>query len=77
MNTLVVQLSSGTVMIQYMTESSGLVVGYSPGVWEVMSSVSGQVIPKTFKMVLDASLLSAQHLKIGSRTYGRFPFCRL
>ena len=45
----------------------------SPGVREVVGSISGWVIPKTLKMVLDASLLSARHLKDRSRTYGRFP----
>ena len=29
-----------------------------------LGSVSGQVIPKTLKMVLDASLLNTQHYKV-------------
>ena len=35
------------------------VVEHSPGVWHVVGSVPGQVIPKTSKMVLGASLLCA------------------
>ena len=31
---------------------------------EDLSSIPGQVIPKTQKMVLDASLLSTQHYKV-------------
>ena len=55
----------------------GLVVEGLPGVREVVGLIPGQVIPKTLKMVLDASLLSAQHLMDRSKTYGRFPCCRL
>ena len=29
-----------------------------------LSSISGQVIPKTLKMVLDATLLNTQHYKV-------------
>ena len=29
-----------------------------------LGSIPGQVIPKTFKMVLDTSLLNAQHYKV-------------
>ena len=49
----------------------------SLGLQEVVGSIPGRVIPKTLKMVLDASLLSAWHLKDRSRTNGRFPHCRL
>ena len=35
-----------------------------PGDW---SSISGQVIPKTQKMVLDAALLDTQHYKVRSK----------
>ena len=38
----------------------GRVFANSPGDW---SSIPGQVIPKTQKMVLDASLLNTQHYK--------------
>ena len=41
--------------------------------WEVVGSITGHVIPKTFKMVLDASLLSARHLKDRSRKVVGFP----
>ena len=34
---------------------------------EDLSSVPGHVIPKTFKMVLDASLLNTQHYKVRVR----------
>ena len=53
------------------------VVECSPGVQEIVGSVPGQVIPNTFKMVFDASLLSAQHLKVRSRTYGQLLHYRL
>ena len=56
---------------------SGLVVERSPGVREVVGSIPGRVIPKTLQMVLDAFWLSARNLKDRSRTYGRFPRCRL
>ena len=49
----------------------------SAGVREVVGSIPSQVIPKTLKMVLDASMLSARHLKVRSRMYGRFLYCRL
>ena len=52
------------------TAPGGLVVERSPSVREVVGSIPGRVIPKTLKMVLDASLLSARHLKDRSRTYG-------
>ena len=45
------------------TAPGGLVVERSAGVREVVGSIPGQVIPKTLKMVLDASLPSARHLK--------------
>ena len=45
----------------------------SHGVREVMGLIPGQVIPKTSKIIPDASLLSAWHLKVRSRKYGRFP----
>ena len=45
------------------TSPGGLVVERSPGVREVVGSIPGRVIPKTLKMVLDASLLSARHVK--------------
>ena len=32
-----------------------------------LSSIPGQVIPKTQKMVLDASLLNTQHYKVGAK----------
>ena len=51
-------------MAMYLTGPSGPVVERSPGVWEVLGSVLGRVIPKTFKIVLGASLLSARHLKV-------------
>ena len=60
-----------------MTAPSGLVVEHSLGVREVVGLIPSRVIPKTIKMVLDASLLSARYLKDRSRTYGRFPRCRL
>ena len=44
-----------------MTAVSGLVIEPLPGVQEVIDSIPGQVIAKTLKMVLGASLLSAQH----------------
>ena len=71
----VFQLSAEYIAIA--TAPGGLVVERSPGVREVVSSIPGRVIPKTSKMVLDASLLIARHLKDRSRTYGRFPRCRL
>ena len=46
-----------------MTAPSGIVGERSPGVREVVGSIPSQVIPKTLKMVLDASLPSAQDLK--------------
>ena len=63
--------------LQHLTVPSCLVVERSPGVREVVGLILGQVIPKTLNMVLDASWLSAQHLKDRSRTYGQFPHCRL
>ena len=36
----------------------------SPMAWETWVSVPGWVIPKTQKMVLDASLLNTQHYKV-------------
>ena len=44
-------------------------VEHSSGVQEVMGSGHGWIIPKTLKMVLDASLLSGRHLKDRSRTW--------
>ena len=63
--------------IVLMTTPGGLVVECSPGVQEVVGSIPGHVIPKTSKMVFDASLRSAQNLTDRSRTYGRFPHCQL
>ena len=40
------------------TAHGGLVVEHTPGVREVVGSIPDLVIPKTLKMVLDASLLS-------------------
>ena len=37
------------------------VFAYGPGDW---SSIPGRVIPKSFKMVLDATLLDTQHYKV-------------
>ena len=37
------------------------VFAYGPG---GLGSIPGRVIPKTFKMVLDASLLNTQHYKV-------------
>ena len=42
------------------TTPSGLVVKHSPAVHEFVGLIPSQVIPKTLKMVLDASLLSTQ-----------------
>ena len=39
----------------------GRVFANDPG---IQSSIPGRVIPKTKKMVLDASLLNAQHYKV-------------
>ena len=55
------------------TAPGGLVVECSPGVPEVMGSIPSRVIPKTLKMVPDASLLRNRHLKDRLRTYGQFP----
>ena len=56
--------------LQYiMTAPGGLVVERSPGVREVTGSIPGQVIPKTLKMGLYASLPSTWHLKDRSRTH--------
>ena len=55
------------------TAPDGSVVERSPGVREVVGSIPCQVIPKTFKLVLDASLLSVQHLKERPRKYGVSP----
>ena len=60
-----------------MTAAGGPVVECLPGVQEVMGSIPGWVIPKTLKMVLDASLLSAWHLKDRSRHMVGFTSCRL
>ena len=49
----------------------------SPGVWEAVGLIPSQVIPRTVKMALDASLLSAQHLKVRLRTYGLFSHYQL
>ena len=68
-------LTTSTACVQLGTAPGGLVVERSPGVREVVGSIPCRVIPKTLKMVLDASLLSARHLKDRSRTYGRFPRC--
>ena len=46
-----------------LTTPGGQIVERLPGVHEVMGSISSRVIPKTLKMVHDASLLSARHLK--------------
>ena len=59
------------------TTPGGPVVEYSPGMQEVVGSVPNCVLAKTLKMVLDASLLSVQHLKLRSRKYGQFPHCQL
>ena len=59
------------------TAPGGLVLECSPGVQEVVSSILSRVIPKTLKMILDASLLSALHLKVRSRKRGQFPHCQL
>ena len=48
-------------------------VEHLPGVREVVGTIPSRVIPKTLKMVPDASLLSARHLTDRSRTCGRFP----
>ena len=48
---------------QIWTELRVLVVDHSSGVQEVVGSIPSQVIRKTLKMVLDASLLSARYLK--------------
>ena len=60
-----------------LTAPSGLPVESSPSVSEVVGSIPGWIIPKISKIVLDASLLGARHLKDGSRKYGWFPHCRL
>ena len=59
------------------TTPEGPVVECSPGVQEAVGSIPGGVIPKALKIVIDSSLLSARHSKVRSRTYGRFPVCRL
>ena len=38
------------------------VFAYGPG---DLGSIRGRVIPKTFKMTLDVSLLNTQHYKVG------------
>ena len=53
------------------TAPTGPVVEDSPGVWEVMGSIPGQVKPKTLKMVLGASFQSARQVR--SRKYVWFP----
>ena len=68
---------SVSVCLPNFTAPSGLVVERLPGVREVVALIHSQVIPKTLKMVLEASLLSARHLKDRSRTYGWFPCCQL
>ena len=35
-----------------------------------LGSISGRVIPKTLKMVLDAALLNTQHYKVGIKDSG-------
>ena len=48
-------------LIQLDTRPGAPIVETSPGVWEVVGSIPGQVKPKTLKMIIGASLLSAQH----------------
>ena len=66
------EFSQGYVKLYLGDAPGGLVVQHLPGVWDVVGSIPGWVIPKTLKMVLDTSLLSVWHLKDRSRTYGRF-----
>ena len=63
-------------MVNVLITPAGLMVACLPGVQEVVGSIPSRVIPKTLKMELDASLLSAQHLKDRSMTHDRFPHCR-
>ena len=55
------------------TAPGGLALECLPGVRVVVGSIPSRVIPKTLKLVLDASVLSARHLKDRLKTYGRFP----
>ena len=59
--------TTGLVCYLMVTAPSGIVVERSPGVREDVGSIPGWVIPKTLEIVLDASLFSAQHLKVRSR----------
>ena len=40
---------------------------FSSGLWD-HGSIPGQVIPKTLKMVLDASLHNTQHYKVQNKS---------
>ena len=46
---------------------------FANGLWD-LDSIPGRVIPKTQKMVLDASLLNTQHDKV--RIKGKMEQCR-
>ena len=47
--------------LPHLSISGNPVVECSPGVLDVKGSIPGQVIPKTLKMLLGASLLSTKH----------------
>ena len=54
-------LKETTHNIEVLIGLVGRVFAYGPG---DLGSIPGRVIPKTFKMVLDTSLLSAQHYMV-------------
>ena len=49
----------------------------SPHEWEVVCSIPDRVIPKTLKIVSDASLLSAQHIRSYRSGFSRTSFNKL
>ena len=57
-------------MLLSVTATDGLIVECLPGVQGVVGLIPCWVVPNTLKMVLDAFLLSARHLKDKSRKYG-------
>ena len=60
-----------SVRLSIQTTCGGPVVEFSPNVWDVMGSFPSHVMPKSLKMVLDASLLSAQLSKVRSWKCGQ------
>ena len=58
-------VSSWTIQSEFLGHQPNVFwVEYSPMVWETLGSVSGRIIPKTLKIVLDTALLNTQQYKV-------------